>query len=56
MIHERAWLYSSVDEVNVKCIVETTGHEHSEELRQALLDAGYKKLYWEVSSTDSVAL
>ena len=23
MIHERAWLYSSVDEVNVKCIVET---------------------------------
>merc|ERR1711918_63819 len=25
MIHERAWLYSSVDEVNVKCIVETTG-------------------------------
>lgn len=56
MIHERAWLYSSVDEVNVKCIVETTGHDHSEQLRKALLEAGYKKLYWEVSSTDSVAL
>jgi threonine dehydratase len=56
MIHERAWLYSSVDEVNVKCIVETTGEEHSEQLRQALLNAGYQKLYWEVASTDSVAL
>jgi hypothetical protein len=34
-----------VDQVNVKCIVETMGRDHSEQLRQKLLAEGYK-LAW----------
>ena len=26
--HERAWLYQSVDQVQVKCVVELNGPEH----------------------------
>ncbi|TFJ83337.1 hypothetical protein NSK_005401 [Nannochloropsis salina CCMP1776] len=48
IIHERSWLYHSVDQVNVKCIVETMGREHSEQLRQALLAAGYE-LAWDLT-------
>jgi hypothetical protein len=39
--HERAWLYSSVDQVNIKCVVETTGDEHCERLYQHLAAKGY---------------
>eukprot|EP00608_Synchroma_pusillum_P002918 CAMPEP_0198441360 /NCGR_PEP_ID=MMETSP1452-20131203/62368_1 /TAXON_ID=1181717 /ORGANISM="Synchroma pusillum, Strain CCMP3072" /LENGTH=432 /DNA_ID=CAMNT_0044161985 /DNA_START=71 /DNA_END=1367 /DNA_ORIENTATION=+ len=35
--HERAWLHTSVDQVQVKCVVETTGIEHSERLRNFLV-------------------
>lgn len=43
--HERAWLYSSVDQVQVKCVVELNGTEHAKRLKKALLDKGYP-LVW----------
>jgi len=39
--HERAWLHSRVDQVMVKCVVETTGSEHSERMYKYLEDKGY---------------
>jgi threonine dehydratase len=39
--HERAWLHSRVDQVMVKCVVETTGTEHSEKMLKYLEDRGY---------------
>lgn len=39
--HERAWLHSRVDQVMVKCVVETTGLEHSEKMFKYLQDKGY---------------
>lgn len=39
--HERAWLHSRVDQVMVKCVVETTGQEHSEKLLKYLETRGY---------------
>eukprot|EP00981_Chlorochromonas_danica_P010943 scaffold3553_cov180-Ochromonas_danica.AAC.10 len=39
--HERAWLYSRVDQVVVKCVVETTGAEHSERMFAELQRRGY---------------
>lgn len=36
-------------QVNVKCIVETTGRSHSEALRQRLLSEGYP-LHWDVTA------
>ena len=43
--HERAWLYTSVDQVQVKCVVELNGTEHAKRLKKALLDKGYP-LVW----------
>lgn len=39
--HERAWLYSRVDQVVVKCVVETTGAEHSAHMFAELAKRGY---------------
>jgi threonine dehydratase len=39
--HERAWLHSNVDQVNVKCVVELQGPEHAQRLKQALKAKGY---------------
>jgi threonine dehydratase len=39
--HERAWLHTSVDRVQVKCVVELNGKDHSDRLKKALTDAGY---------------
>eukprot|EP01006_Ploeotia_vitrea_P024845 TRINITY_DN57645_c0_g1_i1.p1 TRINITY_DN57645_c0_g1~~TRINITY_DN57645_c0_g1_i1.p1 ORF type:complete len:469 (+),score=-17.49 TRINITY_DN57645_c0_g1_i1:89-1495(+) len=39
--HERAWLYTRVDQVMVKCILETTGSEHAELLFAELDRCGY---------------
>lgn len=39
--HERAWLHSRVDQVVVKCVVETTGREHSDRLIRTLRERGY---------------
>lgn len=39
--HERAWLQSNVDQVQVKCVVELQGCDHMDRLKAALTDAGY---------------
>jgi hypothetical protein len=39
--HERAWLHSRVDQVMVKCVVETTGQDHSEKMLKFLEERGY---------------
>jgi len=39
--HERAWLHSNVDQVQVKCVVELQGREHANQLRNALIERGY---------------
>jgi threonine dehydratase len=39
--HERAWLHSNVDQVQVKCVVELQGVEHGKRLQNALISAGY---------------
>jgi threonine dehydratase len=39
--HERAWLHSSVDQVQVRCVVELQGKAHAERLKAALLEKGY---------------
>jgi len=39
--HERAWLHSNVDQVNVKCVVELQGKDHAKRLKQALKSKGY---------------
>mmetsp|Transcript_47907 Transcript_47907/g.144852 ORF Transcript_47907/g.144852 Transcript_47907/m.144852 type:complete len:499 (-) Transcript_47907:18-1514(-) len=44
--HERAWLYTNIDQVQVKCVVELQGKAHARRLKQALLDAGYP-LIWQ---------
>jgi threonine dehydratase len=39
--HERAWLHTNVDRVQVKCVVELNGKEHADRLYKALVDNGY---------------
>lgn len=39
--HERAWLHSNVDQVQVKCVVELQGKDHADQLRNALIEKGY---------------
>lgn len=34
--HERAWLQSRIDQVMVKVVVETTGRDHTKQLRRSL--------------------
>jgi len=47
--HERAWLQSSVNAVQVKVIVETRGRSHAEELRDLLLSEGYP-IFWQMEN------
>ena len=44
--HERAWLTSRVDQVQVKCVVETLGKEHAEECMNVLNEQGYNVVSW----------
>ena len=39
--HERAWLHSTVDQVQVKCVIELNGEEHAERVKKTLLERGY---------------
>jgi threonine dehydratase len=39
--HERAWLHTSVDQVQVKCVVELNGREHGVKVKNALIEKGY---------------
>lgn len=43
--HERAWLRSSVSNVQCKLIVELQGRDHRERLRKAMQEAGYPALF-----------
>jgi len=43
--HERAWLHTSVDQVQIKCVVELQGKDHAERLQNALHAKGYP-LVW----------
>ena len=36
IFHERAWLHTAIDEVVVKVVLETRGHEHNAEIEAAL--------------------
>ena len=36
VFHERAWLHSAVDRVQIKVIIETTGADHAKTVRAAL--------------------
>jgi len=45
--HERAWLHTSVDQVQVKCVVELQGSEHREKVRNSLIEAGYS-IVWDI--------
>jgi threonine dehydratase len=45
--HERAWLHTTVDQVQVKCVVEIQGAEHGKRVHQALLNKGYP-VQWNV--------
>ena len=48
--HERAWLYTSVDQVQVKCVVELHGTEHGKRVKNALVEAGYP-VAWNIELT-----
>lgn len=50
--HERAWLHSSITNVQVKCVVELQGQAHAEQLKKALSDANYPTL-WDMDMADS---
>ena len=39
IFHERAWLFSSVDQVRIKVVLETTGSEHNDRIIRALRDS-----------------
>lgn len=39
--HERAWLHTSVDQVQVKCVVELQGADHGKRVHEALIRQGY---------------
>lgn len=43
--HERAWLHSSVSQVQVKCIIELQGPEHGKRVYDALIDSNYPILW-----------
>ena len=46
VFHERAWLQSAVDRVQIKFILECTGADHSRAVREAMIDAGVTILVW----------
>jgi len=50
--HERAWLHTHVDMVQVKVVVEVTGAEHMTRVRQNLESKGYD-LAWGIECNDT---
>ena len=46
IFHERAWLQSAVDRVQIKFIIECTGTDHSQAIREAMFDEGIPILVW----------
>mmetsp|Transcript_10563 Transcript_10563/g.31883 ORF Transcript_10563/g.31883 Transcript_10563/m.31883 type:complete len:380 (-) Transcript_10563:85-1224(-) len=51
--HERAWLATSVEHVQVKCIIETFGHEHNEKIKAAL-EAKYPTVFGDAASVSDL--
>lgn len=51
IFHERAWLHTSVDKVQIKCIIETTGKQHSEKVKASLESEGYP-LEWGIKANE----
>jgi len=47
IFHERTWLQSAVDRVQIKILIETTGPDHSEAVKQALIDEGVTLLVFQ---------
>jgi len=43
--HERAWLHSSVDQVQCRVVVELQGREHAQRVKTALLSRGYPVIW-----------
>lgn len=48
--HERAWLQTAVDQVQVKCVVELQGVDHGKRVQTALLNQGYP-VVWGTTTT-----
>ena len=53
--HERAWLHTNVDQVQVKVVVELQGKEHADTLKSTLLDRGYP-LIWDENKCELEAI
>ncbi|KAG5183839.1 tryptophan synthase beta subunit-like PLP-dependent enzyme [Tribonema minus] len=51
--HERAWLHTHMDQVQIKCVVEVTGKDHQQLLHDNLESAGFS-LIWGKASSNSV--
>lgn len=49
--HERAWLHTSVDKVQIKCVVETRNALHAQELKAKLLGMEYP-LIWGLDANE----
>lgn len=54
VFHERAWLHSAVDRVQIKVIIETTGADHAKTVRAALCDGGVTVLVWQRDTQEGV--
>lgn len=46
IFHERAWLHSSIDKVQITCVIEVSSQQHNDEVRAAL-EAEYDQLVWQ---------
>jgi threonine dehydratase len=53
--HERAWLHTHMDQVQIKCVVEVTGKDHQQQLHDDLEKAGFN-LIWVSTAFMSNAL
>ncbi len=45
--HERAWLFSHMDQVQIKCVIETTGREHQNHIARKLREIGLDAIWGE---------
>jgi threonine dehydratase len=48
--HERAWLHTHMDQVQIKCVVEVSGKDHEQRLHEALENAGFSLIWGKASS------
>ncbi len=43
--HQRAFLHSNIDHVQVKVVIELQGKEHADKVKQVLLEHGYDPIW-----------